>query len=390
MKRDVSVMGLVLLLALASSARAVGFSATDSLATARRLHAAVTLTTGKVLVVGGYNGSVLDSAESYDPVTGLWSTAGAFTGARYWHALVALASGKALVIGGHGNTQFGALDSVDVYDSAQSVQNAWSPSGSLGTARFYFTATVLPSGKVLVAGGVDSNGNALNSSELYDPALGQWTATTGSLGTARYLHTATLLASGKVLVVGGNTGSGLLLKSAEVYDPVADSWTATSNGLANARDHHAATRLPSGKVLVTGGYGGQFDYNYAPLAGAEVYDPALNSWSSTSASSMTTARQDHTATLLPIGLVLVAGGNNGSVLDSAELYDPVSNTWSDAGNLVTGRTDHTANLLPSGQVLIAGGASSAVNGGTALASAELYTADRIFADNFDGTQTKYP
>lgn len=388
MQRDVSAMCLVLLLALASSAHAVGFSATGSLATARRLHTAVTLPTGKVLVVGGYNGSVLDSAESYDPSTGLWSSAGALTDARYWHALVALASGKALVIGGHGNTQFGVLDSVEVYDSAQSVQNAWSPGGSLGTARFYFTATVLLSGKVLVAGGVDANGNALNSSELYDPALGQWTATTGSLGTARYLHTATLLASGKVLVVGGNTGSGLLLKSAEVYDPVADSWTATSNGLANARDHHAATRLPSGKVLVTGGYGGQSDYNYARLAGTELYDPVQNSWSS--AHGMQAARSDHTATLLPIGLVLVAGGENGTVLNSAELYDPVSNTWSDAGDLVTGREQHTASLLPSGQVLIAGGATSAVNGGTALASAELYTADRIFANNFDGTQTKYP
>lgn len=389
MKRE--VCAVLLLFALTSSAHAVGFSATDSLATVRRLNTAVTLTTGKVLVVGGYNGSVLDSAESYDPATGLWSSAGAISAARYWHALVALDAGKALVIGGHGNTQFGVLNSVELYDSAQSVQNAWGPSESLGTARFHFTATVLPSGKMLVAGGVNSNGNALNSSELYDPALDQWTATTGSLGTARYLHTATLLASGKVLVVGGNTGGSLLLKSAEVYDPVADSWTATSNGLANARDHHAATRLPSGKVLVTGGYGGRDDYNYAPLAGAELYDPVQNSWSSLSVQSMMTARQDHTATLLPIGLVLVAGGDQGSAaLSSAELYDPVSNTWSDAGNLVTGREQHTASLLPTGQVLIAGGATSAVSGGTELASAELYTADRIFANNFDGTQTAYP
>jgi hypothetical protein len=105
---------------------------------------------------------------------------------------------------------------------------------------------------------------------------------------------------------------------------------------------------------------------------------------------MQAARSDHTATLLPIGLVLVAGGENGTVLNSAELYDPVSNTWSDAGDLVTGREQHTASLLPSGEVLIAGGATSAVIGGTALASAELYTADRIFANNFDGTQTAYP
>ena len=65
----------------------------------------------------------------------------------------------------------------------------------------YHTATLLPNGKVLVAGGSIAAA-ALSSAELYDPASGTWTAT-GSLGTARDSHTATLLPNGKVLVAGG-------------------------------------------------------------------------------------------------------------------------------------------------------------------------------------------
>src|SRR5438093_4423786 len=86
------------------------------------------------------------------------------------------------------------------------------------TARYDHTATLVSSGQLLVAGGVDSNSNALSSAELYDPASGTWTAT-GSLGTARWAHTATLLPSGNVLVAGGANGPFSFLSSAELYDP---------------------------------------------------------------------------------------------------------------------------------------------------------------------------
>jgi hypothetical protein len=109
----------------------------------------------------------------------------------------------------------------------------WMPTGSLGTARAFHTATLLQNRKVLVAGGFDSSFSILASTELYDPATGTWTVA-GSLATARIAPTATLLPNGKVLVAGG-TNIDSNLASAELYDPASGTWTATGS-LGTARD----------------------------------------------------------------------------------------------------------------------------------------------------------
>ena len=103
------------------------------------------------------------------------------------------------------------------------------------------TATLLPNGKVLVAGG-RSGGSTLASAELYDPATGTWSAT-GVLATARYYHTATLLPNGKVLVAGGEN-QGDDLATAELYDPATGTWSATGAlGTSRALAHrHAAAQ----------------------------------------------------------------------------------------------------------------------------------------------------
>jgi N-acetylneuraminic acid mutarotase len=290
-------------------------------------------------------------------VTNTWSAAGSLTTARDGHTATLLPSGQVLVAGG-ADTGGNALASAERYDPAT---NTWSAAASLTTARKYHTATRLPSGQVLVAGGRGNTG-LLASAERYDPATNTWSAA-GSLTTARYGHTATLLPSGQVLVAGGDNYSSGYLASAELYDPATNTWSAAGS-LTTGRYVHTATRLPSGQVLVAGGVG-----NSGYLGSAELYDPVTNTWSG--AASLTTARGWHTATLLPSGQVLVAGGLGVSGdLASAERYDPATNTWSAAGSLTTARDSHTATLLPSGQVLVAGGLG--FPSGAVFASAELY------------------
>jgi WD40 repeat protein len=142
----------------------------------------------------------------------------------------------------------------------------WRATGHLITARYFHTATLLPNGKVLVAGG-SNNIATLASAELYDPSTGVWTAT-DSMSTARVRHTATLLPNGKVLVVGGNSGPG----SPELYHPATGSWTTTEN-LQPWRWEHMATLLPSGKVLVSGGAARPFSRPRI-LALAQLYKSA--------------------------------------------------------------------------------------------------------------------
>ncbi len=283
--------------------------------------------------------------------------------ARDSHTATSLPNGKVLVAGGIGSSNI-ALTSAELYDPASGT---WTATGSLNTARCNHTATLLPNGKVLVAGGSNGSG-ALASAELYDPATGMWSPT-GSLAAPRFEQTATLLPNGKVLVAGGSNGINYVA-SAELYDPASGTWTTTGSlaptSLGIARAGHTATLLPNGKVLVTGGLGnGTF-----ALASAELYDPTSGSWTATG--NLATARAGHTATLLADGQVLVAGGSDTSntVLASAELYNPASGIWTAAASLNTARVGHSATFLSNGQVLITGGLGA---GGVYLASAELYT-----------------
>jgi large repetitive protein len=358
---------LALNLSVTQQANAVSFTTTGALGIGRAGHSATLLRNGKVLVVGGFTGSVrLTSSELYDPATGTWTASGALTTLRTTQTATLLSDGKVLAAGGHVSAS-GSTPTCELYDPAAGT---WTVTGTMATARGNHTATLLSNGKVLVAGGHNRNtGSAVATTELYDPATGTWTAT-GAMASAREYHTATLLLSGKVLVSGGAPDSAgySSLSSAEVYDPNVGTWAAIGS-MSSARQVHSATLLPDGRVLVAGG----FDVGYF-ISSAEIYDPAAGTWSATGTSGI--ARGVHTATLLPDGKVLVSGGNHNSsfeptaALSSAELYDPATGTWTASGSLNAARSTHTATLLPSGKVLVAAGYY--VNGPAWLSSAELY------------------
>jgi hypothetical protein len=207
------------------------------------------------------------------------------------------------------------------------IDSSWTPTDSMTFERLFHTATLLPNGQVLVAGGQNGS-DASSTAELYDPANGSW-SNTGNMRMARLYQTATLLPNGQVLVAGGYNSIARIMRHAELYDPATGSWTATGR-MAFERIFHTATLLPNGQVLVAGGENGG-----GLLGTAELYDPASGTWTATD--SMGTARAYHATTLLLSGQVLVAGGLNGSVqLSSAELYDSASFTLRAARRRVDG------------------------------------------------------
>jgi hypothetical protein len=266
-----------------------------------------------------------------------WTATASMAQGRLLHTATLLPSGKVLVAGGFYRT-------VELYDPAAGT---WARTGDPLVSRRYHTMTALADGRVLLAGGEECQGGA--SAEVYAPTAGTWAAT-GALVTCRASHAAVALPSGKVLVLGGADGSGRALASAELYDPATGTWTSTGR-LGTARVEPSATLLPSGRVLVAGGDNGSGGL----LASAELYDPATGTWTSTGA--MGTARRYHTATVLASGRVLVTGGGGRDFAPaaSAELYDPATGTWTSTGAMGKPRRYHTATVLADGQVLVAGG-----------------------------------
>jgi hypothetical protein len=337
---------------------------TGAMASAREFHTATLLDNGFVLVKGGsafINGAGISTSEIYNPSTGVWAMTGGSSASispRYAHTATLLKSGKVLVAGGGDPSTI--LSSSELYDPATAV---WENTGSLGTTRFAHSAILLPNGKVLVAGGRNISGVVIPTAELYNPALGTWSPT-GTLATARYGHRASLLPNGRVLVTGGGDVSYSMLSSCEIYDPATETWSPAAP-LSTGRIGHTATMLLNGKLLVAGG--GASTSTFA-VAASEIYDPKSGTW--TQAGPLTIERKEHTATLLQSGYVLVSGGYGlTSALSSNELYDPVSRTWSLTTPVANPRYESTATLLRNGKVLITGGGDT---GFIATATSELY------------------
>jgi hypothetical protein len=248
----------------------------------------------------------------------------------------------------------------------------------MADARVTPTAVLLKDGRVLVAGGVRSNGpgGAIASAELYDPSTGRFTPT-GSMSTGRVGHTATLLASGDVLIAGGRNGFAPDALDDPPFDPLFAELFGSSTGtftmtgpMSTTRIGHTATRLTDGKVLVLGGIPAIQNLHEQPPAPAygEIFDPTTGAF--TPVTDLHLSQDSYTATLLEDGQVLIAGGEEAGVaVRTAALVDGTNGTLTATGGMVTARKGHTATLLNDGRVLVTGGTDIA---GKALASAEVY------------------
>ncbi len=308
---------------------------------------------------------------------GLWERTGSLSVPRYDHTTTLLADGKVLAAAGREVPREGPitlLRSAEIYDPHS---EKWRLTGSLSIARWRHTATLLPDGRVLVAGGFGDayrpGSNAqpvLNSAEIFDPATRTWSRT-DDLNVRRALHVAMLLPNGKVLVAGGRTCNEppptacnftFRTNTAEIFDPATGTWTLTGP-LVFDRHTTSAALLRDGKVLVPAG----FVSGASPSDTAEVFDHTTRTWSLTGNLNQRRARQG--AMLLPDGTVLVAAGFQGG--NTAEVYNPAADTWSLTGSLaLPTRFNFNYAVLPNGKALIAGGATFPPAGRTR--TAELY------------------
>ncbi|MEO7433049.1 MAG: Ig-like domain repeat protein [Dokdonella sp.] len=270
----------------------------------RYSHTAVLLPSGKVLIVGGYNGGIFQvGAMLYDPASNSWSIAGNVTSVGGVYTATLLSSGRVFVVG---------RGSDDVRDEIYDPETGtWTFLGTVPGSVGVGNSFLLPSGRVLSIGS--------SKTGVYDPALNSW-AISATRSETIDNFSASMLQSGDVLVAGGNDSAGFVTHSVALFQPDADAWVQ-ADGLGTHRSLFTATTLASGKVIAIGGY--DPDQTWGRLKSAEQYDAQTGLW--VPAGAMATERLRHTATLLTSGKILVTGGSDhfGSIAD-AELYDPTT------------------------------------------------------------------
>ncbi len=278
------------------------------------------------------------------PVARKWTLTGKTVETQLDASVTLLPDGKVLLAGGHGpGLDRVATTTAELFDPST---NDWTRTAAMHVARSRAMAVSLLNGRVLLIGGEPTaRPSQPSTAELYDAATGKWSLS-GPMAASHSEGTATLLTDGRVLVVGGiDIASAAAVRTVELYDPATDAWTATGE-MRVGRASHTATLLPDGKVLVVGG---GCCGNVAERS-AEVYDPVTATWSGTS--SLEEGRRWHHAILLANGKVLIYGGDdNGASVDKAELYDPSTRDWTSAASPAD---DGDGSRLFDGRVLVKG------------------------------------
>lgn len=368
----------------------VGFVEQPALNQARYAHAMATVSSGGVVVAGGFSGTtMLASVELRDGVTGMWTEQAPMRVGRANFTATPLNNGTVLLAGGGRDSANGIGNGTSLTASTDlfNLQTGQTQAGpDLALPRSHHTATLLSDGRVLISGGTAAPedlgaayADARAQCEIFDPATQQFTAT-GPLNTARFHHRAAVLPDQRVVVVGGfNPDAGGVLASCEIWDPATGQWSVSGNLQAGARFRFGIASLADGRVMVAGGTG-----NLGFTAAVEFFSPTQGTWSAGPA--IEAAANSFPLVALRSGRVLRAGGyqysaiSGGKNLDTSALLETDQSAWTAVAPLKKARWSHTAALLDSGDVLVVGGAQQFPIGVLAMDSVELSTSDTAALD----------
>jgi hypothetical protein len=314
-----------------------------------------------LVVVAAANASVCFASLTFSKLAGEMATK------RYAPAFGLLPSGKVLIAGGF-NLTAKYLRSAEFFDPAT---GGFEPAPEMLVERDETASAALPDGRLLVVGGFDevgAKGRWLQTAELFNPGAGSWEKT-GEMTTERDGPGGALLPNGKVLVVGGAEKEEKELKSGELYDPATGTFEKLASPTVAGRYEPAVVTLPSGKVLIAGGFLNGKPAEY--LKSAELFNPETRTFEPLEGATheLVERHDEIAAVLLPSGKALLVGGYDGLAwFKSMEVFNPETNTFELApAQLSEARTAAALVQFADGSLFVAGGART---GAEDLASAE--------------------
>jgi hypothetical protein len=313
---------------------------------------ATLLNDGRVLVVGGY---VYKSPTStvpvyqkaawlYDPSQNAFVSAGEMSVERCYHTASLLPDGRVLVVGGYdGSNEHGTTE---IFDPTKPAASAWSAGPSLTDARSSHSAVTLSDGRVVIAGGA-AWPNFLSGFEIYKPSTNSFQLPAAGMIKGRRSMGTALLSNGKVLLAGGDDGSSAFADVMETYDPNTGTVATLGVTLTNKKSAPFAFTLPSGKVMITAGY-------------AFAYPPSDDLFDPNTATTMTLTHpggsaRGSAATLLKDGRVLVAGGYESAQQSKVRVFNEQGVVWDTEPDMLNARSYFALVTLKDGSVLAIGG-----------------------------------
>ena len=359
--------------------------------TYRSRHTAV-WTGSRMLVWGGscQQFSQLDDDGSYDPSTDVWTPIGRTGAPSGRHGHTAVWTGTRMIVWGGDDCAAGKLNTGGIYDPATDTWTTLTTTGA-PTARANHTA-VWTGTRMIVWGGAFSN-DSPNDGGIYDPATDTWTTmSTGNSAPIGGYESAVW--TGTRMIVWGGLADHYVdylpnyPRDARIYDPATDTWaTTTTTGAPMGRRFHTAVWTGT-RMLVWGGLGGTTAVNTLYFDSGAAYDPATDAWTPMTAAGAPTARYGHTAVWSGTKMAVWGGINRemGLAMNSGGLFDPATNTWTTmtTAGAPSGRFEHTAVWTGTAMVVWGGSASS---GGTSASTLSTATGGVHVPPDADTTTT---